>query len=1428
MLLSQMQVTTQQQIDAQREQIKGMIETQKLEIESNNKKFSDLQKRITTLPTGSTAVSTEFSIESLANSMEEFSYDPNNTQTVSFDSWYARYEGLFKEDAKNLDDAAKVRLLVRKLNNLAFERFGAIILPKEPKDLKFEDAVKTLKSIFGRTESLFNRRVKCLQLTKHDMDDFVAYAGQVNRACEEFKLGELTVDEFKCLIFVHGLTSPTDEPIRTRLLSKLDTEEGKKLKVENLANEAIRVLNLRSDSAMLEGQSNAPQANVVKQNFNRSSNFNRKDKDVPSYPCWKCGQLHYVKSCPFSNHRCDQCGKTGHKEGFCSKNNPAKQNTKRKFKPRSHKRTFDNSCHSKGVYAVQNSSSWEERRKYFDVQINDTTVRLQYDSAADFTIISPEVYEALGRPVGRATAQRTKSASRDVIPLEYELQVTVTFLGQTKHCRCFVSTIPDLNLFGIEWIELWNLWDIPISSISKVCSQYNESILAKQLSAKYPTVFTDTLGLCNKTRVKLFLKPGSRPIFRPKRPVPSSSFQIVDDELKRLEDKGILSQVDHSNWAAPIVVVKKANGSVRICADFSTGLNEALEPNQYPLPLPDEIFAKLAGCHTFSIIDLSDAYLQVEVDDDSRELLTINTHRGLFRYNRLVPGVKSAPGAFQRIIDSMIAGISGVSSYLDDLIVYGKNENEHLESLTKLLDKICEYGFHLRMDKCRIGMSQIKYLGHIVDANGLRPDPAKIGAILNMPAPTDISSLRSFLGAINFYGKFVPTMHELRRPLDQLLRKDVKWKWSNECQQAFEKFKSTLQSDLLLTHFDPRLEIIVAADASNYGIGACLLHRFPNGSIKAVLHVARSLTQTEQNYSQVEKEGLALVFAVKKFHRFIYGRKFLMQTDHKPLLTIFGSKKGIPIHTANRLQRWALTLLGYDFKVEYISTTQFGHADVLSRLINRHAKPDEECVIATVRLEEDLGRMIDDTMYNLPVKFDDVLAATNQDQLLQTVIKYVQTNWPSNIKTIFTNLQPFYRRREGLNVIRGCLFFGERIVIPSVLRFKVLKELHFGHPGIVRMKSIARSYVFWPAIDEDVQKYVQRCSSCAKAAKLPVKHTLASWPTPSGPWERIHIDFAGPIDGLYFLLVVDALTKWPEIFATRSMTAQVTVKFLQTCFSRFGYPATIVSDNGTQFTSHLFRRFCESGGIEHLTTAPFHPQSNGQAERFVDTFKRAIHKINKGEPLEETLTVFLTYYRSTPCPAAPNGMSPAEAMFGRRTKIILDLLKPPSRQLSLPDSRRLNQNRQFDVKHGAKQREFKPMDDVYVQIHRNNKWHWEPGHICEKQGKVNYVVMLDNRKHFVVRSHANQIRLRYSSESPSQVGIGLPLDILLDEFKIPHVTPSPAPELPQPMPTDQQPAPAPPAARPTRVPIANVPIEPVRRSTRTIVRPSRFADYVGT
>uniref|UniRef100_A0A914Y244 RNA-directed DNA polymerase n=1 Tax=Panagrolaimus superbus TaxID=310955 RepID=A0A914Y244_9BILA len=379
---------------------------------------------------------------------------------------------------------------------------------------------------------------------------------------------------------------------------------------------------------------------------------------------------------------------------------------------------------------------------------------------------------------------------------------------------------------------------------------------------------------------------------------------------------------------------KGKDGRSRLVIDYSTGLNDQLEEPCYSLPLPEDIFSRFSGCTVFSQLDFADAYHQLELDEESQKLTTVSTTFGQFRYKRLGFGIKTAVSDYQEAMDKMLDD-SPAASYLDDVLIGSKNVEEHTKHLEMVLARIMEWGFKLNPKKCKFYCSSIRFLGKIIDSSGIHPDPEKIAAIQKMAEPTDVKTLRSFLGLVNFYQSFIPAFREIREPLDDLLKNDAPWSWNVREKAAFNGIKDKLAAECMLTHYDPRLPITVAADASDTGMGGVISHICHDGSEKPIQFFSRSLNAIQRKYSQTEKEGLALITAIKTFHRYLEGRKFTLYTDHKALLAIFDNKKSKPVLAANRLHRWSLFLASYDFDIRYTKTTDFGQADALSRLIEK-------------------------------------------------------------------------------------------------------------------------------------------------------------------------------------------------------------------------------------------------------------------------------------------------------------------------------------------------------------------------------------------------------------------------------------------------------------------------------------------------------------
>ena len=435
--------------------------------------------------------------------------------------------------------------------------------------------------------------------------------------------------------------------------------------------------------------------------------------------------------------------------------------------------------------------------------------------------------------------------------------------------------------------------------------------------------------------------------------------------------------------------------------------------------------------------------------------ITINTHKGLYRYKRLPYGVALAPAIFRKVMESILQGIPNVAVYIDDLSVTGKTDQEHLSTLKQVFELLKQHGLKIKRSKCAFMYLSVEYLGHIVSEKGLQPTTDKVKAIMGVPKLKNLTELRAYLGLVNYYGKFLPNLAAKTHPLNKLLRKEQKWVWDKTCEEAFHWSKTAL-----------------AADASAYGIGAVISHVMQDGTEHPIAFASRTLSSSERNYSQIEKEALGLVYAVRKFHQFIYGHHFTLVTDHKPLLVIHGPKKEIPPLAAARMQRWAFQLSAYDYEILFKPTTAHSNADGLSRLPLQHTQPalvstNEVAQISLFNLAQ---------VQALPISSQQLGRATLSDPVLSKVFRYTKSNWPSG--TLEDTLKPYWYRKNELTVEGDCVMLGIRVIVPKKWQEAVLSELHATHPSIQRMTSLACSHVWWPGLEGDIDRVVKSCKAC--------------------------------------------------------------------------------------------------------------------------------------------------------------------------------------------------------------------------------------------------------------------------------------------------------------------------------------------------------------
>ena len=977
------------------------------------------------------------------------------------------------------------------------------------------------------------------------------------------------------------------------------------------------------------------------------------------------------------------------------------------------------------------SSRWgghNEKPLTATLEIEGVEVPMEVDTGAAVSLISEKTQRCLFPKVKLEKPEvRLNTYTAEAIPVVGVLTVQVKYRDYSGSHALYVVGGNGPTLLGRDWLQHVRLdWhSLGVAYVGKPSQTLNDVV------REHSEVFQSELGLMTDFKAKLAVKPGAKPIFMRPRAVPYALQEPIERELDRLELTGVIKKVLHSEWAAPIVAVPKSDGTVHICGDYKVMVNQSLDVDSYPLPKPEDLMVSLTGGKKFTKLDLSSAYQQMPLEEESQSFVTVNTHRGLYQYSRLPFGVASAPVIFQKPMDTILQGLPHAICYLDDILVTGTSDQEHLQNLKAVLARLGKNGLRLKQSKCSFMQTSVTYLGHKIDASGIHASDDKVNTIQKAPTPTNVSELRSFLGLFNYYGKFVRNLSTLLHPLNQLLREDQPWKWTAICEEAFLKAKEQLSIAPVLVHYDPNLPIRLAGDASNYGIGAVLSHVLPDGSEHPIAFTSRTLQSSEQNYAQVEKEALSLVFGIQKFHKYIYGRRFTLITDHKPLTTILGPKTGVPALAVARLQRWALLLSAYSYNIEFRPTKSHANADGLSRLpLSQPAVEDPQPSVSSVFSVSQIQA--------LPVSAPKLQRATRTDPKLSRVYKYTLSGWPEQVPE---DLKPFWHRRWELTVEAGCVIWGIRVLVPKKLCKQVLEMFHEGHLGIVRMKALARSYLWWLGLDGELEKLAKACVQCQKEQNSPAVAPLHPWLWPARPWARVHLDFAGPFQGRNFLIAVDAHSKWPEVVEMMTTTATQTVTVLRRMFAANGLPEHLVSDNGPQFTSEEFASFCRFNGIKHIRVSPYHPSSNGLAERFVQTFKVAMRKSEKdGLSFSHRLSSFLLLYRATP--QGTTAVPPSMLFLGRCLRTRLDLLRPDLG--SKVASHQASQKEHHDAH--SRPRYLQVGNSVMVRdFHGSSRW--VPAKIVEQLGPVSFMVQTESG--IVWKRHTDHIRAQVDT-SPSE------------------------------------------------------------------------------
>lgn len=730
------------------------------------------------------------------------------------------------------------------------------------------------------------------------------------------------------------------------------------------------------------------------------------------------------------------------------------------------------------------------------------------------------------------------------------------------------------------------------------------------------------LGCCNTSEMDIKLQDVAPVVYRPYR-MAHAERAIVRDMIQELEEAGIVRQ-SMSNYASPILLVRKKTGDHRLCIDFRA-LNKKTVKEHYPLPRIDDQLDNLSGFKYYTTLDLASGYYQIPLTEQSKKLTAFITPDGLYEFNRMPFGLSNAPATFQRTINQILgnARFQRAFAYMDDIVIPSKDINEGFETLQEILKMFKNSGLTLNLDKCNFFMTSIEYLGFEVDEGGIRPGQKKILAVENFPTPTDQHRVRQFLGLASFFRRFVKGFSIIAKPLTHLLKRDVKFVWSEDQENAFQNLKATLTKRPILAYYNPAYETQLHTDASKIGVAGILLQRKNKDTpFQAVAYYSRQTSPEEMHFSSYDLETLAVVSSLQRFRVYLLGIRFEIVTDCNSLRATFEKRDVLP-----RVARWWNIIQEYDFSIVYKPGKNMSHVDALSR-------NPVNCDSLEVR----------------SITVDWILTVQQNDSEVRRIIDILNDKTINNAVEITKNFV----------IKRGLLYRltekGIKWVVPKGVRWQVLKANHddIGHFSLDKtLERIQQSYWF-PKMRRFVKKYVESCLECANTKVPSAKKAGELHPIPkiSQPFHTVHTDHLGPFvrskhNNTHALLMIDAFTKFLVIVPVKSTKTCHTIKALKTYFHTFGVPKRLISDRGTSFTSKSFSEFITGLGVTHVLNAVATPRANGQIERYNRTFLSALAACTQGKSekswddcvLEIQWGINNTFNKGI-------GKTPAQALFG--------------------------------------------------------------------------------------------------------------------------------------------------------------------------------------
>ncbi|XP_059049470.1 uncharacterized protein K02A2.6-like [Achroia grisella] len=1139
---------------------------------------------------------------------------------------------------------------------------------------KFEEHFTPQKNITYERYKFFSRNQK----PDETYEDYIACLRDLSMTCEFGALAEsLIKDRLVC-----GISDITvkDRLLRTRDLSLIKAEEicrasqETKMQIQQLcANTAD--CNGGESSGILKLNRNIRDKVDIDRKY-ESSRYQIKNSNlkVKTFLCKRCGYEHIPQQCPAFNKRCLKCQRYNHFARQCQVKTVEVDESEHEIETIRLGAVF--------IHSLNGNKDWVITVGAYN-QGNLKELKLKVDTGAQANVLRADNLPELGGDIHNLLITNSKLTTYTGTP--------INCLGKTVLDCKYNGNVHKLEFFIVDCERACNIIGLQSSAQLKII---NPEYSMGQVSCEQ-VVMTDYkelfVGLgCMKEEYDIKLKENVSPVVHASRRVPLAIQPRLKKKLEELERIGVISKVQNpTEWVNSLVIVYKPNGDLRLCID-PKDLNEAIQRQHFELPTFDEISSKLSGANIFSTLDIKNGFWNIKLTQASSDLCCFNTPFGRYKFLRMPFGICSAPEIYQHRMRQMLEGLEGVEVYIDDILIWGKDESEHEKRLRKVFERLQEGNVKLNKEKCKIGVSELKYLGHIISQEGIQLGKDRIQSILDMKSPKNRKELERFLGVVNYISKFVPNFAIENAPLRNLLKKDVEFDWNESHEESFNRIKSLLVKKPVLQFFNEKLPILLSVDSSKYGLGAVLLqNNLP------VAYASKALNECQNNYAQIEKELLAILFGCEKFNQFIYGRKITIETDHSPLVSLV--KK--PLNTASpRIQRMLIKLQKYQFDLVYKRGRELYLADTLSRSFNE--KCNSEIDLETEEIEAKIDILL--CVVNISDRqLGNIRELTAQDNELKTVKGFIKNGWPCHRAQVPDIVKSYWNVRNELIIKSGIILKNTCLVIPHKLRHEMLSRIHYPHLGITKSLLRAQEVMYWPVITIK-------------------KEPLVSHSVPDSPWQKVAVDIF-ELGGNSYLLAVDYYSKYPELCYLESTTSTSVIINLKRIFSRNGIPETLISDGGPQFSSTQFKEFSIKWEFDHIFSSPEHAQSNGMVERTIQSVKRLLCK-----SLHENKDPFLAMLEFRNTPIAHNIPSPAENLFNRKLRGILPSnserfkpkvsIKPKLIERTMMSERNYNRNK-------VNLKMLQPGDVVLFKV-RNE---WRKGVIKSQRNARSYFIESDNR-----------------------------------------------------------------------------------------------------